>query len=97
MTEIESHYASSFATLREINGVSVAEIERRARCIEDNKADALWRVRSFEGFLGANESLRECLMLSWLFFSSVSQKKTPDYAGAEIPSFYASAGGISRG
>jgi hypothetical protein len=57
--------SADFRTLVSINGLSVDEIERRARRIVDKSADALWRVRSVDGFLGANETLRGVLAADW--------------------------------
>jgi len=57
--------SADFRALVSINGLSVDEIERRARRIVDKSADALWRVRSVDGFLGANETLRGVLAADW--------------------------------
>jgi hypothetical protein len=67
MSALSGVFAESadFSTLMSINGLSVDEIERRARRIVDKSADALWRVRSVDGFLGANETLRGVLAVDW--------------------------------
>lgn len=67
MSALNAIFAESadFATLQHINGLAVSEIERRARRIVDKHSDALWRVRSVDGFLGENETLRGVLAADW--------------------------------
>ncbi|EFA77204.1 hypothetical protein PPL_12412 [Heterostelium album PN500] len=49
-----------------INNLSIEEIERRSKKIDDNTTDAqTWRVRSFEGYLGVNESFKDRLRKDW--------------------------------
>jgi hypothetical protein len=45
-------------TWTEINGITIEQIEKRAKPIGDNTADVEWRYRSFDGFLGMDESLK---------------------------------------
>eukprot|EP00727_Mastigamoeba_balamuthi_P000942 m51a1_g10845 hypothetical protein (307) ;mRNA; r:33895-34815 len=49
-----------------VNGVPVAEIERRARPLPSRLDDAAtWRCRSASGFLGPDESLRHVIAADW--------------------------------
>jgi hypothetical protein len=57
--------SADFSTLEHINGLTVSEIERRARRIVDKRSDELWRVRSTDGFLGADQTLRGVLAEDW--------------------------------
>jgi hypothetical protein len=67
MSVLRAAFARSadFGTLDAINGLAVSEIERRARRIVDKHSDALWRVRSVDGFLGADQTLRGVLAADW--------------------------------
>jgi len=51
--------------IKEINGLTIEEIERRARPISDNTTDRDWRFRSFEGFLSKTERFYEVLEQDW--------------------------------
>ncbi|KAN0050624.1 hypothetical protein ACTA71_003760 [Dictyostelium dimigraforme] len=52
--------------LKNINNLSIEIIERRAKIIQDNTSDPeSWRYRSFDGFLGENESFKERLKTDW--------------------------------
>ncbi|KAF2078232.1 hypothetical protein CYY_000422 [Polysphondylium violaceum] len=49
-----------------INQLSIKTIEDRAKPIDDNTQDPeSWRYRSFDGFLGENETLKSRLTLDW--------------------------------
>ncbi|GAM25789.1 hypothetical protein SAMD00019534_089640, partial [Acytostelium subglobosum LB1] len=52
--------------MNQVNGLTIDEIERRARRISDNTTDTQWRYRSFEGYLGPNESLKDRIKKDWL-------------------------------
>eukprot|EP01117_Protostelium_nocturnum_P013514 TRINITY_DN5048_c0_g1_i1.p2 TRINITY_DN5048_c0_g1~~TRINITY_DN5048_c0_g1_i1.p2 ORF type:complete len:301 (+),score=123.72 TRINITY_DN5048_c0_g1_i1:86-988(+) len=51
--------------LTEINGISLEELNRRCRPIDDNSSDAKWRFRSFEGFISQEEDLKGVLLNDW--------------------------------
>lgn len=42
----------------EINGIPIEQIEKRGKPIGDNTTDAEWRYRSFDGFIGKEESFK---------------------------------------
>lgn len=52
--------------LTEINGLSIEEIERRARPLDDKSVDPTsWRFRCGDGFLGVHESFKGVLKHDW--------------------------------
>ncbi|EGC37792.1 hypothetical protein DICPUDRAFT_86804 [Dictyostelium purpureum] len=52
--------------LDSINGINIDIIENRAKAIQDNTSDKeSWRYRSFDGFLGENETFKERLEKDW--------------------------------
>eukprot|EP01132_Coremiostelium_polycephalum_P001199 gene1199-1512_t len=57
--DIEKH-------LDRINDLTIDQIEKRAKKISDNTSDPeQWRFRSFDGFIGENESFKERLLNDW--------------------------------
>ncbi|KAM9985771.1 hypothetical protein ACTFIZ_012413 [Dictyostelium cf. discoideum] len=52
--------------LNNINNLNIEIIEKRAKIIQDNTSDPeSWRYRSFDGFLGENESFKERIKNDW--------------------------------
>ncbi|KAM9953919.1 hypothetical protein ACTFIW_010656 [Dictyostelium discoideum] len=52
--------------LSNINNLDIGIIEKRAKIIQDNTSDPeSWRYRSFDGFLGENESFKERIKNDW--------------------------------
>jgi hypothetical protein len=63
---------SFIASLVEINGISIEEIERRAKPLVDKTEDPLtWRCRSSCGFLGEHESFKDNLLTSFAQLQSL--------------------------
>jgi len=49
-----------------INGIPLAEIDRRAQPLKDKTQDKeFWRCRSFNGFLDEGQSIKDCLLCDW--------------------------------
>ncbi|KAN0022066.1 hypothetical protein ACTFIU_004222 [Dictyostelium citrinum] len=65
----QSKFLNSFKDIDElnnINSISIEVIEKRAKIIQDNTSDPeSWRYRSFDGFLGENESFKERIKTDW--------------------------------
>jgi hypothetical protein len=55
-----------------INGISITELERRAKPINDNTTDETWNCRSFDGFLGEGEKLKNVLIADWQLVQSLN-------------------------
>jgi len=58
-------------TLQEINNLSMEVIQHRARKISDNTTDPEWRYRSFDGFIGEDETFKDRLKKDWCMVQSI--------------------------
>ncbi|PRP84260.1 hypothetical protein PROFUN_08280 [Planoprotostelium fungivorum] len=70
------HSIHELEDIDNINGITIAEINRRSRPIHDNSTDPDWRYRSFAGFIGEDEDIIEVIKDDWKTVESLKTTHT---------------------